>query len=168
MNIIKLQSQSNFFINILSRQVRRIEETGAIRRKDNEPECLEFLAVKSDKTEDYFRNIKSKKIAEVIWDGSVYKKIKYIFAETPVIIYFSNPDNFGINQIIRTGDAEFRAMILKALRQRGYYLSSEKYLEKHSNDYLRNQDGKLMATNEEIDIFKLSGLTYMKPERRKK
>lgn len=73
-------------------------------------------------------------------------------------LFLCDPVNWGYILAIRTGSAEFSKKLSQTWKRKGFY-GKDGYLHRSVTD-------KLIPVHEEIDLFKLIGIEYVKPEDR--
>ena len=69
----------------------------------------------------------------------------------------AEPANFGMLWLARTGSAMHNVHLAKVAKARGFHFDPHAGLK---------QAGKVIASEEEADVFKALGLAYVEPERR--
>lgn len=143
---------------ILLPYCKRIEIAGSIRRGKETVKDIEIVAI-PDKyyLEKYFIDNKFNYRFEK--NGPKYKK--FIFEGISVDLFTANPDNFGLQYLVRTGSAEFSSWMLsnwKKISGGGYSKDS----------YLHTADHRKMLTPEEADVFELCSMEFIEPRKREK
>jgi DNA polymerase/3'-5' exonuclease PolX len=85
------------------------------------------------------------------WRGLICNRVK-------LDLFLCEPDNFGIQYLIRTGSADFSQRIVTALRYRQNCPVS--------NGYVHDAKGNVIVTPDEQSVFDLLGMTFIEPRER--
>lgn len=96
--------------------------------------------------------------------GPRFKQFTLPAYDTPVDLFITNEERWGTIFTIRTGSADFVQWLVTA-RQRGGALPAG---WKIRDGILYNDDGHLIYTPEERDVFQALGLQYIEPPRRER
>lgn len=141
----------------------RIEIAGSIRREKQEVKDIEIVAIPKPYQTGLFQD----GLASVVnsWvkvKGEMeYGKTKYTQRILPngikLDLFFANELNWGLIFAIRTGSAEFSHKVLATKWVKLGY---------KSNNGLLYKNEKQIEVREEIDLFNLIGLPYIKPQDR--
>lgn len=145
----------------------RIQICGSVRRKKKEVSDLDLVLVPHrDAVKDMFGNVTGTQVApEFARIINQWTKIKgeadgkytqRIVDGHKVEFTMCQQDNFGVLQIIRTGDSEFTHMLMKRVNKMG--------LEQRDG-YLWRDDNRLTIEDEK-DYFRILELPYIEPENR--
>lgn len=134
-----------------------IEIVGSIRRKRPTIGDCDFVVKASDANWSRIPNTLKK--SQVICTGAIVIKLNVPFEDNlfQVDFYRANDNNFGIQELIRTGSAEHNAWIASYAISKGYRL-------KYSDGLMKND--QVVAGKTEESIFTALGLLYPKPEDR--
>lgn len=145
---------ANLIKILLSDYCSRIEIAGSLRRKKSKVKDIEIVAIPNDRFQLGLIVNKWKKIR-----GDVGGK--YLQRELPeginLDLFFATEKNWGHIFAIRTGSAEYSHKVLAIGWVKAGY---------RSKDGILHKDDKPIEVREEIDLFKLIGLEYVKPENR--
>ena len=151
----------------------KIEIAGSIRRKKAEPRDIEIVCIpkKQIVPDGLFDNkeVNNFKFALMVYDlGKVIKGDpsdgKYMQVELPeheglkLDLFTATKDNWGLIFAIRTGPASYSHRTLAIGWVSAGYNSKA--------GMLRNNRGNSIPVRTEIDLFRLIGLEYMRPEQR--
>lgn len=138
----------------------RIEIAGSIRRKKAEVHDIELVIV----PKPYEIGLFESGIAKII---NRWKKVRGELpckatqrihpSGIPLDIFFAEESNWGYIYALRTGSSDFSHHVLGSGWKRNGFKGIGGYLFK---------DGEKYAVREEIDLFKISGVAYVKPEDR--
>jgi DNA polymerase/3'-5' exonuclease PolX len=134
-----------------------IKIVGSIRRKRPMIGDIDFVFRASDV--NWSRIINALKKAQVICSGSALIKLNIPFECNlfQVDFYRALDNNFGIQELIRTGSAEHNTWLASYAISKGYRL-------KYSDGLVK--DGQVLAGKTEESIFSALGLPCPKPEER--
>lgn len=145
---------------LVSEHMTKAEIVGSVRRK--KPYChdIDIVGIATPKKfEKAIRNIKREFRVEFKVQGPKVTKL-YISTEHGKIqidLYNSNPENYGLTKIIRTGSAEHNIWLSTFAISKGYKIKYSKGLLK---------DGVVVAGETEESVFSMLGLKTAKPEER--
>ncbi len=150
-------------VELLRPHCVRIEIAGSIRRKKSEVGDIEIVAIPKPYSIGLFEN----GIASVVnkWEkvkgDMVYEKTKYTQRILPegikLDLFFAEVANWGHIFAIRTGSTDFSHKILARGWVRNGFKSMKGYL---------TFDGEQLEVREEEDLFRMSGVQYVRPEHR--
>lgn len=134
-----------------------IKIVGSIRRKRPLVGDCDFVIKASD--ENWSRIANTLKKSQIICTGSIVIKLNMPFEGNlfQVDFYRAFDNNFGIQELIRTGSAEHNTWLASYAISKGYRL-------KYSDGLVK--DGQVVAGKNEETIFSALGLLYPKPEER--
>lgn len=138
----------------------RAEIAGSIRRKKAEVGDIEIVAI----PKPYEIGLFQSGIATVINQWEKVKgelPCKYTQRKLPsgikLDIFFAKKENWGLVFAVRTGSADYSHKILANGWVRNGFKSIDGYLFRDSERY---------EVREEKDLFKISGVAYVEPEKR--
>ena len=153
----------------------RIEIAGSLRRKKPMIGDIEFILIPKRKMNMFGQKVGGYHLNDLLsgWgsaitlikDGDKYKRFAFYTSNRELysVDLFIQPDpaTWGVNMMIRTGSAEFaKRMVTKqqhgGLMPDGLSVSGARVW----------RGTQLLNTPEEGDVFKLWGMTYVKPEDR--
>lgn len=92
-----------------------------------------------------------------IKNGDKYKQ--FFYKGIKIDLFITQPDNWGLIFMIRTGSADYA----KSMLQKWKYVTKGGYSE---DGYLYTKDGKKVLTFEEKEVFALCRAKYVEPESR--
>lgn len=135
----------------------KLEIVGSIRRKKPSIGDCDFVVKATDPNWSRIANILKK--SQTICTGSIVTKLNVPFEGNlfQVDFYRAFDNNFGIQELIRTGSAEHNTWLASYAISKGYRL-------KYSDGLVK--DGQVVAGKNEETIFSALGLLYPKPEER--
>ena len=136
---------------------QEIKVVGSIRRKRPTIGDCDFVVKTSDA--NWVRIANTLKESQVICTGSMVIKLNVPYEGNlfQIDFYRANENNFGIQELIRTGSAEHNTWLASYAISKGYRL-------KYSDGLVK--DDKVVAGRNEESIFTALELQYPKPEER--
>jgi DNA polymerase/3'-5' exonuclease PolX len=149
-------------VELLAPHCIRIEIAGSLRRKKAEVKDIEIVAI----PKPYGTGLFQSGIATVVDEWECVKghlPCKYTQRILPegikLDLFFADIDNWGYIFAIRTGSADYSHHVLaKGWNMKGFY---------GDEGQLRNKrTGQVRHIREEIDLFHLIGMEFIKPENR--
>lgn len=169
MELEKAEKIAYTFIGEILPYCDRIEIAGSVRRRKDEVGDIEIVAIpKIEIIRILFGEMEERHIGFIhalrrypIIKGSpeTGKYIQLQLPEIKVDLFLATPLNWGYIFAIRTGSAEFSRFVLACGWVRAGY--------KGINGMLENiKTGEKVTIEEEIDLFNLIGIEYVKPENR--
>ena len=160
----------NTLSGVLAPVLKRCEVAGSIRRKKRVVGDIEIVAVPfrsfnlmgeptdEDIVGHFLRGTDS--VQEIIKNGPRYKQ--FIWADCQVDLFLQpDPETWGVNFMIRTGPADYVKKMMVPRWQGG--LKPSDLSVNHARVW-RGQ--KVLSTPQELSVFKLWGMDYIKPEDR--
>ena len=158
MDIIEAKNIADKVVEQLKPYCERIEIAGSIRREKPNPKDIEIVAI----PKPYGIGLFESGIATVVnkW-GKIKGELpcKYTQRMLPegikLDLFFAQPENWGLIFAIRTGSADYSHKILANKWSKLGYKSVNGMLTKDSQD---------VPIYEEIDLFNLLGIRYVKPK----
>ncbi len=135
----------------------RLEVVGSIRRQKALVGDIDFVVEATDS--NWAKITSCFKKSNVICAGNQLIKVNYPVdgALFQADFYRAYENNFGIQQLIRTGSAEHNTWLASLALSKGYRL-------KYSEGLLK--DGQILAGKTEESVFEALGLPCPKPEER--
>jgi len=155
---------ANEIIEIIKPYCSRIEIAGSTRRAKPKVNDIEIVAIPAN-----LNSLKNKLGMHLIsmqgskksnpFNKAGERYIQFNYKNEQIDLFLSSEDNWGLIYLIRTGSAEFSSKMLARWKK----VSGGGYSE---NGYLHTAEGKVIITKEEIDVFKLCEMEFVKPEMR--
>jgi DNA polymerase (family X) len=135
----------------------KIQIVGSIRRKKVMVGDIDFVIMATDV--NWSKIIQALTKPQVICSGPIVIKLNYHYEGKvfQVDFYRAYDNNFGIQQLIRTGSADHNMWLASYALSKGFRL-------KYSEGLLK--DGQVIAGTTEGGIFSALGLPCLKPEER--
>jgi len=84
----------------------------------------------------------------------------------PVKITFCLVDNWGIIQMILTGEDEFKKRMKRIIKHAELTIGNDSANPTQPTDYIRDMMGSIIPVKEEEQLFDLLGEKYVEPENR--
>ena len=144
------------------------EFTGEIRRKETEIKKIEIIV--RAYTEEITNYCKEKALRDKIvikYSGNWLKKFDWLECGLEVNIFIANPVNYGIIHLLSTGNKHFNRKIMCEIRKHKHYYGGSGLGNYQLNEYLRKNDGTVVETQTEQDVFCVLKKEFIKPELRK-
>ena len=167
MNLPQAKAIANRILNELAPHCARIQIAGSIRRRKPDVGDIEIVCIPNRKQSGFFPQdtIVDPEFCALVerWPAVKGKPTgKYTQRILPdginLDLFIAIPQNWGLILAIRTGSAEFSHHVLATGWARNGYKSVNGMLIKNNRP---------IFVPEERDLFKLSGVTWIKPEERK-
>jgi DNA polymerase (family X) len=135
----------------------KIQIVGSIRRKKSTVGDIDFVTMATDA--NWNKIILALNKPQVICSGPIVIKINYPYEDKvfQADFYRAYDNNFGIQQLVRTGSAEHNCFLASYALEKGYKL-------KYSEGLLK--EGQVVAGKTEESVFSALGLPCPKPEER--
>ncbi len=130
---------------------KKISFAGSIRRKSPKPADIDIVLIPKDK--EQIKELLEKE-EKLLFSGD--KKVGAKIEGVKVEIYFATKDNWGAMLFYATGPYGLSIGLRILARKRGMFL----------NQYGLYQNGKILASKTEKDIYSAFGKKYKKPEER--
>jgi len=159
----------------LSSSCYRIEIAGSLRRREGDAGDIEFVAVPKlfkDFVGDMMYpsplDLKLQSLdVEIAKNGNKYKQL-YWNLQSGLVMQadlFLQPDpaTWGVNFMLRTGDAKFSHLMVTKQMYGGYM--PDQYNVREARVW---ENSVALPTPEEESLFELWGMDYIKPENRKR
>lgn len=167
MNYSEAKKHAELIVEALAPHCHRIEVGGSIRRKKKFVKDIEIIL--SPKMSTPKR--RSSKWANAIFNlGRIMKGAsrqtplnvsKYIeidFLGSPVDIFITTPEQFGMTYLIRTGSKDFSKRIFEKFKKLGFISIDGVHTHKET--------GKKIKFKTELEIFAFLNIPFVKPENR--
>jgi len=155
----------------LESQCKRIEVAGSVRRQCSAVGDIDLVLIPKDYTDwTGISKFGSERIENALREGGFsfvvngpLKKKVFLQSEPETFydIHLTTPEKWGCIFTIATGSEDFAHMLVKKRRANGWCPSSIDF-----KDGRLIQNGELLETPEESDVFKALGLPWVDPEDR--
>jgi len=135
----------------------KIQIVGSIRRKKATVGDIDFVVMATDA--NWSKTIQALNKPQIICSGPILIKINYPCEEKvfQADFYRAYDNNFGVQQLIRTGSVDHNIWLASYALSKGYRL-------KYSEGLLK--DGRIVAGETEESVFSTLGLSCPIPEER--
>lgn len=134
----------------------RIEIAGSVRRQKPEVKDVEIVCIPRGRDLAHFADTVNR-WTKIKGEPSGRYTQRYHPDGIMLDLFMTTPENWGAILLIRTGSADYSKWFMgTALPKAGY---------RQEGGYVR-QNGVIVPTYEEEDVFRLAGVTWVEPEQR--
>lgn len=169
--LAKARALANQIVDVIRPVCDRIEIAGSIRRKKVDCGDIEVCCVPKARYNLFGEAFyQSGSIEDILFlagyhftkNGEHMKQ--FDLGVCMVDLFITTPAQWGAILVIRTGPQEFSQRLVTSKAHGGYMPS---YLQEKDGRIVHRETGKMLDTPEEEDYFRVIGLDYIPPEKRK-
>jgi DNA polymerase (family 10) len=137
---------------------QRVEVVGSIRRGRPEVHDVDIVLIPQQwMWHNIVHTLKHRLGAAVVESGP--ELVRLIIQEIQVDLYRATPKTWGVLLLIRTGSTQHNIKLCSHAKSMGLMLSA-------AHGVLKIEDGKVIASRTEEEIFSALGLAYVEPKNR--